>query len=130
MLALKKKERFDIVSKGFNITAILVFLTSMFSINHAYADGHRVDFCTTPYKGFTHNECLTAINKGVRLYQNCSRYNCEASGSKGFGMRTKTDNSIRFLYDGKWFNIMFGYDNDKKRYTTQCFAFYMTPCTD
>ncbi len=74
--ALKKKERFDIMSKGFNITAILVFLISMSSTNHADAvslvdtDEYRAEFCLVPYKGVKHDECVNAINKGVRMYNN------------------------------------------------------------
>ena len=86
--ALKKKERFDIMSKGFNITAIFVFLISMSSTNHAYADGHRAAFCLAPYKGVKHDECVNAINKGVRMYH-----------------RNMTSGVNIFLYDNKWFEI-------------------------
>ena len=116
--------------KNFNITAILVCLISMCSINHATADEHMAEFCTTPYKGITHDECLTAMNKGLKLYQNCSRKSGCWGSEFDMGLRTKSDNSIRFIYDGKWFNIRNDYNNDKKRWSIQCLAFYMTPCTD
>jgi hypothetical protein len=129
--------------KNIHTSAILAFLISMCSINPATADGHVVEFCMTPYKDNTHDECLTAINKGARLYQNCSRKNgCDKgrmepslgqgalSLSIAHATATKTDNSIRFLYNGKWFNIRDDWDKNRNRFVIQCYAFYMKKCTD
>tara|TARA_B100000965_G_C19600354_1_gene762251 strand:- start:4316 stop:4672 length:357 start_codon:yes stop_codon:yes gene_type:complete len=116
--------------KNFNITAILVCLMSMCSINHATAAENMAEFCLLPYNGVTHDECLTAINKGVRLYQNCSRDSGCWGAEYDMGLRTKSDNSIRFLYDGKWYNIRLDYVSAKNDWTMQCYASYLTPCTD
>ena len=111
----------------------------MCSINPATADGHLVEFCMTPYKDNTHDECLTAINKGARLYQNCSsKDGCVISdmqpsfgqGAPSIALATETDNSIRFLYNGKWFNIRDDWDKNRKRWVIQCYAFYMKKCNE
>ena len=117
--------------KNFNITAILVCLISMCSINHAAADGHVVEFCYTENKGVTLDQCLTAINKGVKLYQTCWREDgCEkeeyasSQWGEGVGLRTLADNGVYFIYDGKSFFIK------SEAIGTHCYAWKIRPCTD
>ena len=114
------------------VTGFFIVLTFILKFNHnAFADNHVTSFCMKPVKKpTTHNECLSAIQNGQKLYQNCHGGWGDQCGALLNIFGEIPDNSLRFIYNKKWFLIKNSMNKEKKRLEMQCLVWDLVQCEE